>query len=98
MPGNLAVPTVIGSARRCRSGNSMWTFRHCAWNVAKRSVIARNFSRTAAMCSRPFFKRKSARLLEQILIPQEGGELFVLLEEGVFEVGPEDVMAVLNLL
>jgi hypothetical protein len=32
------------------------------------------------------------------LIPQEGGELFVLLEEGVFEVGPEDVMAVLNLL
>src|SRR3954452_12081827 len=46
--------------------NSMWTFRHCAWNVAKRSVIARNFSRTAAMCSRPFFKRKSARLLEQI--------------------------------
>ena len=26
MPGYFAVPTVIGSAIRCRSGNSTWTF------------------------------------------------------------------------
>ena len=32
------------------------------------------------------------------LIAQEGGELFVLLDEGVFEVGAEDVMPVLDLL
>ena len=32
------------------------------------------------------------------LIAQEGGELLVLLDEGVFEVGAEDVMAVLDLL
>src|SRR5882724_8790230 len=32
------------------------------------------------------------------LIAQKGGELFVLLHEGVFEVGPEDMMSVLNLL
>src|ERR1700747_1606544 len=30
------------------------------------------------------------------LVAQEGGELFVLLEEGVLEVGAEDVMTVLN--
>src|SRR5712672_4616399 len=30
------------------------------------------------------------------LVAQEGGELFVLFEEGVLEVGAEDVMAVLN--
>jgi hypothetical protein len=32
------------------------------------------------------------------LIAQEGGELFVLLDEGVVEVGAEDVMPVLDLL
>ena len=32
------------------------------------------------------------------LVAQEGGELLVLLEEGVFPVGAEDVMAVLDLL
>src|SRR5882724_861107 len=31
------------------------------------------------------------------LIAQEGGELFVLLDEGVFEVGPEDMMPVFDL-
>ena len=30
MPGNCAVPTVIGSARRCKSGNSTWTFKDSA--------------------------------------------------------------------
>ena len=30
------------------------------------------------------------------LVPQEGGEFFVLPEEGVFEVGPEDMMTVLD--
>src|ERR1700745_4299849 len=30
------------------------------------------------------------------LVAQEGGELFVLLQKGVFEVGAEDVMAVLD--
>jgi len=30
------------------------------------------------------------------VVAQEGGELFVLFEEGVLEVGAEDVMAVLN--
>jgi hypothetical protein len=30
------------------------------------------------------------------LVAQEGGELFVLLEEGVLELGAEDVMTVLN--
>ena len=30
------------------------------------------------------------------LVAQEGGELFVLLEEGVLEVGAEDMMAVLD--
>src|SRR5258708_37495303 len=32
------------------------------------------------------------------LIAQEGGELLVLLHEGMFEVGPEDMMPVLDLL
>src|SRR5205085_5170870 len=32
------------------------------------------------------------------LITQKGGELFVLLDEGVFEIGAEDVMSVLDLL
>ena len=44
----------------------------------------------------PFLRRKSARLLETQFVAQEGGELFVLLEEGVLEVGAEDMMAVLD--
>lgn len=48
MPGNLVVPTVIGSAKRC--------------------------------------------------VAQEGGELFVVLDKGVLEIGPEYMMAMLDLL
>src|SRR5665811_2079688 len=63
--GYLAVPTVMGSASRCRSGKSTCTFSHSAWKAAKRPVTASSFSRTAARWSRPFFRPKSDKLLEQ---------------------------------
>src|SRR5438445_9700999 len=86
---------VIGRARRCSSGKSTWTLSDCAWKLAKRAVMLWKRSRTASRWSSPFLRRKSARLLKQ-LVAQEGGELFVLLEEGVLEVGAEDMMAMLD--
>ena len=44
-----------------------------------------------------FFRPKSRRLLEQSSLHQVAGEFFVLFEKGVFPVGAEDVMAVLDL-
>src|SRR6202040_2336988 len=87
---------VIGRARRCSSGKSTWTLSHCAWKPAKRSVMVWKRWRTASRWSNPFLRRKSARLLETSSLRRKGGELFVLFEEGVLEVGAEDVMAVLN--
>src|SRR5437588_12088912 len=87
---------VIGRARRCSSGKSTWTLSHCAWKPAKRAVTVWKRSRTASRWSNPFLRRKSARLLETNFVAQEGGEPFVLLQEAVFEVGAEDMMAVLD--
>jgi len=87
MPGNLAVPIVIGSARRCRSGNSTWTFRHCACKVAYGGQVVQ-----------ALLQSKIGQIVGADLIAQKSGELFVLLDEGVFAVGAEDVMAVLDLL
>src|SRR6516162_2966677 len=43
-----------------------------------------------------FLEMEIGEVVGDQLVAQEGGELFVLLEEGVFEVGAEDVMAVLD--
>ena len=45
-----------------------------------------------------FLQSEIGQIVEADLIAQEGEELFVLLDECVFEVGAEDVMAVLDLL
>src|SRR6478609_6827034 len=42
------------------------------------------------------FETEIGEVVGDQLVAQEGGELFVLFEEGVLEVGAEDVMAVLN--
>src|SRR3984893_10939378 len=42
------------------------------------------------------FEPEVGEVVGDQLVAQEGGELFVLFEEGVLEVGAEDVMAVLN--
>src|SRR6516225_10733186 len=42
------------------------------------------------------FEMEIGEVVGDELVAQESGELFVLLEEGVFEVGAEDVMAVLD--
>src|SRR5262244_2515706 len=52
--------------------------------------------RIASRWSNPFLRRKSARLLETNSLRREGRELFVLLQEGVLEVGAEDMMTVLD--
>src|SRR5580704_10008811 len=43
-----------------------------------------------------FFETEIGEVVGDQLVAQEGGELFVLFEEGVLEVGAEDVMAVVN--
>ena len=73
MPGNCAVPTVIGSARPRKSGNSTWTFNDCAWKVAERPVIARKRLRTATRRFKSFLSLKSYKLLD--FTAQVGGEL-----------------------
>src|ERR1700730_14938373 len=42
------------------------------------------------------FEPEVGEVVGDQLVAQEGGELFVRFEEGVLEVGAEDVMAVLN--
>ena len=59
-------------------------------------MIARNFSRTAARCCKPFFSLKSDRLLDQISLRKKM-ENFSYCYKCMFEVGPEDVMPVLDL-
>src|SRR5215470_9168661 len=44
-----------------------------------------------------FLQSEIAKIVGAELVAQEGGELFVLLEEAVLPVGAEDVMAVLDL-
>ena len=71
---------------------------HWAWKPAKRLVMTLKVWRTASRLSNPFLRPKSLRLLEQSFIAQERCELFVLLQEGMLEVGAEDVMAMLDLI
>src|SRR5207302_11392479 len=55
-----------------------------------------NRSRTASRWSNPFLRWKSARLLETSSLRRKVANFFVLLQDGVFEVGAEDMMAVLD--
>src|ERR1700738_2081990 len=86
---------VIGRARRCSSGKSTWTLSHCAWKPAKRPVMVWKRWRTASRWSNPFLRRKSARLLETNSLRRKV-ENFSYCFRNVFEVGAEDVMAVLD--
>ena len=52
--------------------------------------------RTASRWSSPFFEAEVGEVVGDQLVAQEGGELFVLLQKRVFEVGAEDMMAVLD--
>src|SRR5580704_17624503 len=52
--------------------------------------------RNPVRLSKSGLRRKSGRVVGDKLVAQEGGELFVLFEEGVLEVGAENVMAALN--
>src|SRR5438552_7827481 len=88
---------LMGRAILCSRGKSTWTFRHCAWKPAKRSVMVWNLSRTASRWSRPFFRPKSRRLLEQSSLRRKR-ELLVLFQKCVFPVRAKNVMAVLDLI
>ena len=57
-----------------------------------------NVWRTASRWSRPFLRAEVGEVVGAQLVAQEGGELFVLLEESVLEIGAEDMMAVLDLI
>src|ERR1700732_492785 len=87
---------VIGRARRCSSGKSTWTLSHCAWKPAKRSVMVWKTLADGIEMVQSLFETEIGEVVGDQLVAQEGGELFVLFEEGVLEVGAEDVMAVLN--
>src|ERR1700756_3687049 len=64
--------------------------------AAKRPVMVWKRSRTASRWSNPFLRRKSVRLFGDQLVAQEGEELFVLLQEGILEVGAKDMVAVVD--
>jgi hypothetical protein len=46
----------------------------------------------------PLLQTEVAQIVGTQFIAQEPGELFILLEEGVFPIGSEDMMTVLDLL
>src|SRR5580700_6254850 len=52
--------------------------------------------KTAYEMVQSLFEPEVGEVVRDQLVAQKGGELFVLLEEGVLEVGAEDVMTVLN--
>src|SRR5260221_3637945 len=52
--------------------------------------------KTAYEMVQSLFEPEVGEVVGDQLVAQEGGELFVLFEEGVLEVGAEDVMAVLS--
>src|SRR6202030_4015254 len=54
---------------------------HCAWKPTKRSVMVWKRWRTASRWSSPFLSRNEV-VGDQPPVAQEGGELFVLFEEG----------------
>src|ERR1700704_2075085 len=87
---------VIGRARRCSSGKSTWAVSHCAWKPAKRAVMVWKRSRTESRWSSPFLRRKSARLLETSSLRKKVENFSYCFEEGVLEVGAEDMMAMLD--
>src|ERR1700687_5331561 len=78
----------MGRARRCSSGKSTWTLSHCAWKPAKRAH--------GVEMIQSLLEVEIGEVVGDELVAQESGELFVLFEEGVFEVGTEDMMTVLD--
>src|SRR6266478_2750617 len=89
---------VIGKPMRCSRGKSTWTFNHWAWSPAKRSVMARNLSRTASRCSRRFFRPKSQRLFEHSSLRSKVQNFSYCFRNAFFGVGAEDVMTMLDLI
>ena len=63
MPGILAAPEGMGSARRWNRGKSTWTSSAWASKAAKRSVTAARVRRTVVELSKDFLRPKSLRLL-----------------------------------
>ena len=46
----------------------------------------------------PFLQTEVAQIVGAKLVAQEAGEFFVLLEKGILPIGPEDMMAMLELI
>src|ERR1700687_4986646 len=86
---------VTGRAIRCNRGKSTWTFRHCAWKPAKRSVMVWT---DGIQMIESFLQTEVAQVIGAEFVAQEMGELFILFEKGVLPVSAEHMVAVLDLI
>jgi hypothetical protein len=86
---------VIGRARRWSSGKSTWTLR-LRLEASEASGDGLEALAHGIEMVQSLLETEIGEVVGDQLVAQEGGELFVLLQEGVFEVGAEDMMAVLD--
>ena len=89
---------VMGRASRCSRGKSTWTLRHCAWKRGKAIGDGLESLPHGIEMIESFLQAEIAQVVGAEFVAQEAGELLVLFEEGVFPVGSEDVMAMLDLI
>src|SRR5258705_10595282 len=87
---------VIGRARRCSSGKSTVDIEPLRLEAGKAIGDGLETLADGIEMVQSLFEPEVGEVVRDQLVAQEGGELFVLLEEGVLEVGAEDVMTVLN--
>ena len=88
---------VMGRARRCSSGKSTWTLRHCGLEAGEAVGDGLESLAHGVEMVESLLQAEVAQIVGAEFVAQEAGELLVLFEEGVFPVGAEDVMAMLDL-
>jgi hypothetical protein len=87
---------VIGRARRCSSGKSTWHVEPLRLETGEAAGDGLEALANGIEMVQSLLETEIGEVVGDQLVTQEGGELFVLLQKGVFEVGAGDVMAVLD--
>ena len=98
MPGYLALPTVMGRARRCSKREVDVDVQALRLEGGEAIGDAEELLAHVGQVIEPLLQAEVGQIVGADLVAQEGGELLVLLDEGVLPVGAKDVMAVLDLL
>src|SRR6267142_465325 len=86
----------MGRARRCSSGKSTWTLSHLRLETGEAGSDGLEALANGLEMVQSLPETEIGQVVGDQLVAQEGGELFILLQKGVLEVGAEDMMTVLD--